>query len=148
MTELTRPSILLVDDEPTVRDVLRRWLEPAGYATRQAEHSRAALAMIADSPPTVVVCDVEMPGPNGLWLIGQLRERFPSVAVVLCTHVDDVTPSISLQGAVVAYVLKPFRQAQVLAAVAQAVAWQTGAAARASTATPDGIDAWLAAQER
>lgn len=146
MNETARLSVLVVDDEPAVREVLRRWLERAGYATRQAEHAQAALEMIAASEPAVVICDVEMPGENGLWLIGQIREKYPNVAAILCTHVDDVPPVVSLQGGVIHYLLKPFRHAQVIAATAEAVTWHQSESRR-STAAPQSLDAWLKGNE-
>ena len=140
-------SVLIVDDDQYVRDILSRWLSAAGYRTQQAEHSRAGLDAMARDEPAVAMCDVEMPGPNGVWLIGQLRQKFPNVGVVLCTGVDSVAPDVSMQGGVVAYVLKPFQRPQVLAAVARAAEWHLAEVARGGPDPPrGGLDAWLDAE--
>lgn len=140
-------AVLIVDDDPYVRDILARWLTAAGYHTSQAEHSRAALDAVASSEPAVAMCDVEMPGPDGVWLIGRLREQFPNVGLVLCTGVDAVSPAVSMQSGVVEYALKPFQRAQVLAAVAKAAEWHATEIARGGPQAPrGGLEAWLDAE--
>ena len=143
------PSVLIVDDDPRIREILVRWLEPAGYRTQQAAHSEAALEAIAGDQPAVAMCDVEMPGPDGLWLVGRLRERYPNIAIVLCTGVSAVPPTISLQAGVVGYVLKPFQRDQLLATVKQAVEWHRAAVAQGDTgAKRDALEEWLRGGER
>lgn len=137
-------AVLIVDDDQYVRDILSRWLTAAGYEARQAEHSRAALDAVANSEPAVALCDVGMPGPDGVWLIGQIRQQFPTVGLVLCTGVDSVAPAVSMQDGVVAYVVKPFQRPQVLAAVAKAAAWHAAEVARGGPQVQrGGLDAWL-----
>jgi FixJ family two-component response regulator len=64
-----------------------------------------------------------MPGENGLWLTGQLREQFPETAVVLATSDRMVPPQVSLRPGVVQYLAKPFTREEVLAAVRLAAGW-------------------------
>ena len=137
-------TVLIVDDEERIREILTRWLEPAGYRTVQAAHAHGALEVAASDAPAVALCDIEMPGHDGLWLVARLRERFPHVAIVLATAVDAVPPTISLQAGVVAYVLKPFQRDKLLAAVAEGVAWHKTAVARGD-ALPhrDPFEEWL-----
>ena len=129
-------SVLIVDDEAGIREILRRWLEPAGYSVQQAADAEAALDVLASSVPAAVLCDVDMPGHDGLWLVARVRERFPTVAIVLATAADEVPPAVSLQDGVVGYVLKPFHRQRLLAAVKDAVAWHQAAVARASGQLP------------
>ena len=138
-------SVLIVDDQPSIREILVRMLAPAGYITTQAGDADAALAMIAKAPPAVLFCDIDMPGHDGLWLMEQVRRQFHAVAIVLATGVEIVPASISLQGGVVAYVLKPFDRGQVLAAVRDAVDWHRAAAANGAKPLParDPVDEWL-----
>lgn len=128
-----------------MREILRRWLVPAGYETSEAPDAETALNLVAAGVPDVVLCDVAMPGHDGLWLVQRLRERFPTVAVVLATAVDTVPPTVSLQGGVVEYLVKPFEPGRVLAAVSRAVEWHHAALARGQdrTTTTDPIDEWL-----
>ena len=62
----SRGSILVVDDEPTITEVVSRYLERAGYATRVAADGPAALRLASESAPDLVVLDLMMPGIDGL----------------------------------------------------------------------------------
>jgi CheY-like chemotaxis protein len=117
------PSVLVVDDESQIRDLLTRWIGGDGYQVRQAETAAAALADMQAARSDIVMCDVHMPGENGLWLTGQLREQFPETAVVLATSDRMIPPQISLQPGVVQYLAKPFTREEVLAAVRLAAGW-------------------------
>ena len=68
-------AVLVVDDQPPVREFLVRWLGPAGYETAQAPDAEAALSLLAERSFDVVLCDVQMPGRGGLWLVDQLRDH-------------------------------------------------------------------------
>jgi DNA-binding NtrC family response regulator len=122
--------VLIVDDEPGIREILARWLTEAGYEIRRAADAEAALVDMASTPADVVLCDIEMPGRGGVWLTGQLRERFPTTAMVLATAVSTVPPSTSFKPGVVDYVLKPFARDRVLNAVAAGVKWHAAAVAK------------------
>ena len=138
-------SVLIVDDEQPIREFLARWLAASGYKTVEAADADSALAAVSATQPDVVLCDVHMPGHDGLWLMGQLRTRFPAVAIVLATANDDIPPAISMQRGVVEYLVKPFERAHVLAAVSRALEWRQAEAARPVAAAPaaDPMDEWL-----
>ncbi len=138
-------SILIVDDEPRIREILVRWLAPAGYDTREAPDAETALELLTASASDVALCDIQMPGHDGLWLVARLRERFPNVAIVLATAVDTVPPVVSLQKGVVEYLVKPFQRERVIAAVRRAVEWHQAAVARGPERAPAGdpIAEWL-----
>lgn len=138
-------SILIVDDESGIRQILARWLLSPDYELREAATAEAAVAAMDESAAEVVLCDIEMPGQGGLWLAAQLRERFPHTAIILATAVDSIPPAASFQSGILAYLVKPFQRERVLEAVATAIAWHA-----ASLATPpartDGaarLDAWM-----
>jgi two-component system, NtrC family, response regulator GlrR len=138
-------SVLIVDDEARIREFLGRWLGPAGYDTREAPDAETALSLLADGATSVVLCDVDMPGHGGLWLVDRVRESFPAVAIVLATANDTVPPAVSMQRGVVEYIVKPFEREPVLAAVARALEWHQAAIARAASQPPavDSIKQWL-----
>lgn len=117
------PIVLVVDDESQIRDLLARWIGAAGYEVRQAATAAAALEDMQDAVADAVLCDVMMPGENGLWLAGKIRAQFPATAVVLVTADRTVSPQISMQPGVVAYLAKPFARDHVLDAVKRAVEW-------------------------
>ena len=86
------PIVLVVDDESQIRDLLARWIGAAGYEVREAATAAAALEDMQVAIADVVLCDVMMPGENGLWLAGKLRAQFPATAVVLVTADRTVSP--------------------------------------------------------
>jgi DNA-binding NtrC family response regulator len=141
-------AILIVDDDPRIREVLARWLAAAGHVTQEAADAETALPLLTAGLAEVVLCDVTMPGRGGLWLVERAREACPSVAVVLATGVENVHPSISLGGNVVDYLIKPFERASVLTAVSRALAWHEAAAKKATTDGDEPLDSWLAGKRK
>jgi response regulator RpfG family c-di-GMP phosphodiesterase len=125
----TGKSVLIVDDEPGVRHLMRRWLESRGYAVAVAPDADRALAILTDTPMAVALCDLRMPGHDGLWLIDQLRRDHPDVAVIIATGVSDVDAAVEgLRQGVVDFLTKPFDRQRLLDAVARGVEWHRAAA--------------------
>jgi two-component system, OmpR family, response regulator ResD len=112
-----RGSILVVDDEPTITDVVSRYLERAGYSTRVAGDGPDALRIAGESRPDLVVLDLMMPGMDGLEVMRRLREH-ERVSVILLTakgeHTDRI---IGLRLGADDYVVKPFSPAELVARV-------------------------------
>ena len=112
-----RGSILVVDDEPTITDVVSRYLERAGYSTRIAGDGAHALRLAGESRPDLVVLDLMMPGMDGLEVMRRLREH-ERVSVILLTakgeHTDRI---IGLRLGADDYVVKPFSPAELVARV-------------------------------
>ena len=102
--------VLIVDDENTVRELMRRWLEAGGYSVTAAATAEEALGRLEmDAPPAVALCDIRMPGHDGLWLAERIRQRYPETAVIMATGVQDVGPAVeSLRNGVIDYLTKPF----------------------------------------
>ena len=138
-------SVMIVDDEDGIREILTRWLSGEGYDIREAPDAETALEKMAEAAADVVMCDVEMPGHGGLWLAAQLGERFPATAIVLATAVDSVPPVTSLKPSIVAYLVKPFAQNLVVQAVSRAVEWHGMALAQGPKPPDDGnrLTKWL-----
>jgi DNA-binding response OmpR family regulator len=79
MSDFTPPkSVLVVDDEATIREVIRRYLERDGYAVREAADGYAALDALAESLPDLLVLDLMLPGIDGLTLTRQIRTPRPN----------------------------------------------------------------------
>jgi two-component system, OmpR family, response regulator ResD len=116
----TRGSVLVVDDEPTITDVVSRYLERAGYQTRSAADGRAALQLVAEARPDLVVLDLMLPGMDGLEVMRRLRaagngNRLP---VILLTAKGEPTDRvIGLRLGADDYVAKPFSPAELVARV-------------------------------
>jgi DNA-binding response OmpR family regulator len=110
-------SVLVVDDEPTITDVVARYLRHAGYATRIAVDGASALAAAADERPDLVVLDVMMPGIDGLEVMRRLRER-DRVSVILLTAKGDAPDRVAgLRRGADDYLAKPFSPAELVARV-------------------------------
>ena len=117
-------SVLIVDDEPGVRHLMRRWLESRGYVVAVAAGADKALELLSAAPTAVALCDLRMPGHDGLWLADQLRREHPDTAVIIATGLNDVSAAIeSLRQGVVEYLTKPFERDRLCEAVSRAVEW-------------------------
>jgi two-component system response regulator MprA len=110
-------TVLVVDDEPRIRDVLEAVLAEAGHAVRTAQDGLAALAEVERQPPDLVLSDVAMPRLDGVGLHRELRARGHGVPVVLCSadHDRRLPPDVP-------FVAKPFELASLLALVAACAA--------------------------
>jgi len=103
-------SILVVDDEPAIRDTLRWCLQDAGYRVDTADSGEQALHRLRTEPSDVVITDIVMPGIDGLEVLGRARALAPGTAVMLMTAYATVETAVeALRRGAVDYILKPFR---------------------------------------
>jgi two-component system, OmpR family, response regulator MprA len=101
--------ILVVDDEPSVRDALDRALRLDGYKVRLAGDGHEALNLLAEEPPDAVVLDVLMPAPDGLEVTRRLRAAGDRTPVLLLTARDAVPDRVKgLDAGADDYLVKPF----------------------------------------
>lgn len=101
--------VLVVDDDRTVSDVVRRYLERAGYQVTQADDGRAALAAVDRDLPDLVVLDLMLPEIDGLEVCRRLRERRNAVPIVMLTALGSESDRVlGLQLGADDYVSKPF----------------------------------------
>jgi DNA-binding response OmpR family regulator len=111
-------TILVVDDEPGVRDVLEEYLAGHGYTAIGAESANAARAVAAKQPVDLAIVDIHMPGEDGLSLSRHLRERYAGIAIVMLTSADAVIDRVvGLEMGADDYVSKPFDPRELLARV-------------------------------
>ncbi len=118
----SRGSVLVVDDEPTIAEVVARYLDRAGYATHVAGDGLAALELADRERPDLVVLDLMLPGIDGLEVMRRLRERSAPpnarVAVILLTaRGEESDRVIGLRLGADDYVVKPFSPAELVARV-------------------------------
>lgn len=127
----TDPSVVLVvDDEPDLRDLLTTSLRFAGFDALAVASGRAALDAVADRHVDIVVMDVMMPAMDGLTAVRKLRARGDDVPVLFLTakdEADDVVAGLRVGGD--DYVTKPFRLAEVVARI-EAILRRTNGAAK------------------
>jgi DNA-binding response OmpR family regulator len=127
----TKATILIVDDEPDVREVLEEYFVTHGYAAMGAESATAAKTIAAAHAVDVALVDINMPGEDGLSLARHLRERYATVAIIMLTSAGTVVDRIvGLEMGADDYVPKPFDPRELMARV-KSVLRRTSAAARA-----------------
>lgn len=116
-------TILVVDDEAAVLDVVRRFLEIAGHNVLAVSSGREAIDLLASEPvPDLVILDLMMPQDDGTSTFARLRQRRPNLPVLLCTGLLDGMPSPEMLAAgPVGLLRKPFRMTELWYAVNQAL---------------------------
>lgn len=114
-----RGSVLVVDDEPTIAEVVSRYLEHAGYDVRTAPDGDVALSLASDSLPDLVVLDLMLPGLTGLEVMRRLRDLDRDrVAVILLTAKGDESDRVvGLRLGADDYIVKPFSPTELVARV-------------------------------
>lgn len=118
-----RATVLIADDSLVVRAVVRARLEDEGYDVVEADNGDAAFAMCVQSPPDVVLLDVEMPGLDGHQVLAKLKrdEALTDIPVVFLTgrtSMDDMVAG--LRAGAHDYLKKPFEAAELVARVGSA----------------------------
>ncbi|MDE0853249.1 MAG: sigma-54 dependent transcriptional regulator [Nevskia sp.] len=119
-------TILVVDDEPKLREVLAATLQELGYQTRTAGSGAAALEQFESDPTDLVLSDLRMPGMSGQQLLAELRRRAPNVPVVLMTAYGTVKDAVqAIKDGAFDYISKPFEIDELEATIAKALRMYT-----------------------
>ena len=101
--------MLVVDDDSTVSDVVRRYLEQDGFRVRLASDGPSALAAVAAEAPDLVVLDLMLGGIDGLEVCRRLRRQLPALPVVMLTALgEEADRVVGLEVGADDYVTKPF----------------------------------------
>lgn len=113
------PYVLVVDDEPTIGEIMARYLQRAGYRAGVALDGPGAVAMSAEHSPALVILDVMLPGFDGLEVMRRLHEgERARPAVILLTAKGEESDRIAgLRRGADDYVVKPFSPAELVARV-------------------------------
>ena len=109
--------ILVVDDDPDVRGLVRELLERAGAVVREATDGREALRLLFDARPDVVVLDVTMPGLDGWQTLERIRDLTEVPVLMLTARDTEMEKVRGLRGGADDYVTKPFGRQELLARV-------------------------------
>jgi DNA-binding NtrC family response regulator len=118
---VSRPTVLLIDDDPEVLDVLEECVGTIGYATVTAQTGATGLAAVGAAPPDVVLLDIAMPGTlGGVDTLRAIKRSWPDLPVIMVTaNTDEALATATLREGVFDYVMKPVqitRLREVLAA--------------------------------
>ncbi len=111
-----RGNVLVVDDEPTIGEVVSAYLERAGYDTRVAADGPAALEAVAERRPDLIVLDLMLPGLDGLEVMRRVRHRTTAI-ILLTAKGEEADRVIGLRLGADDYVVKPFSPAELVARV-------------------------------
>ncbi len=110
-------TVLVVDDEHIVREVVCRYLEREGYTTVQASAGRAALELIESERPDLIVLDVMLPEVDGFTILAGLRKRADIPVILLTARTDETDRVLGLELGADDYVIKPFSPRELAARV-------------------------------
>jgi DNA-binding response OmpR family regulator len=122
--------ILVVDDDPTVTEVVAGYLDRAGFRVDRAADGPTALAVAAARPPDLVVLDLMLPGLDGLEVCRRLRRERPLPVVMLTARGDEEDRILGLEVGADDYVTKPFSPRELVLRVSSVLR-------RAGTGRPD-----------
>lgn len=117
-----RPRVLVVDDEPSIRELLTRTLALTEYEVEAVADGRTGLERLRLGPYDLLIADLRMPVMDGLTLIREARRLQPTLPVIIITGYSSEQSAIdAVNLGVVGYLVKPFRVPQVLSAVSRAL---------------------------
>ena len=110
-------SVLVVDDEPSVRDVVVRYLRQAGYATLEAGDGNEARSLLEHEMPSLIVLDLMLPGIDGLSLCRWIRERSGTPVIMVTALGEESDRLTGLEFGADDYLTKPFSPRELVARV-------------------------------
>jgi DNA-binding response OmpR family regulator len=114
--------ILVVEDEKTIADLVRMYLQKAGFGVHVAVEGNEALKAIRELHPAAVVLDIGIPGPDGIEICRQLRSEGNWIPILFCTARDDeIDRVLGLEMGADDYITKPFSPRELVARVRAAV---------------------------
>lgn len=115
-------SVLIVDDEEPIRQLLARWAESLNLHSSTAANADEAVEALSEHPFEIAVIDIMMPGKSGLWLASELGQKHPEIAVVLATGnaamLRDSPPPVA------DLLIKPFKRDRFVLAVDRGREWR------------------------
>jgi DNA-binding response OmpR family regulator len=110
-------TVLVVDDEPIVREVVVRYLRSEGYRTIEAADGDVACELVERERPDLVVLDLMLPGTDGLAVCRWIRARFELPVIMLTARVEEADRIVGLELGADDYVTKPFSPRELAARV-------------------------------
>jgi two-component system response regulator HydG len=123
MTSAHKLSMLVVDDEVELREMIAEMFEDEGFTVTKAENGRVAFGLLTSSSFDVLFSDVRMPGGDGIELLEKIQQSRGSLKaprIFLCSGYNDLTPERAVELGVIRMFGKPFNVSEVVAAVVSA----------------------------
>ena len=122
---MEKKSILIVEDEPSIAEVVSLYLQRAGYQTRHAPDGKTAMALVDEQAPELAIIDIMLPEIDGLSLTRWLRDRSNLPIILLTARREEVDRIAGLELGADDYVVKPFSPQELVSRV-RAVLRRTG----------------------
>jgi DNA-binding response OmpR family regulator len=133
-------TVLVVDDEPIVREVVVSYLRREGYRTLEAGDGDSARRLLEEEPPNLVVLDLMLPGTGGLELCRWIRARSELPVIMLTARGDEADRIVGLELGADDYVTKPFSPRELAARVRTVLRRTATDIPRAERLSFDGLD--------
>jgi len=115
-----RPSLLLIDDDTTLREVLAEAFVKRGFAVQSAPDVNTALRLAEQEPPEFAVIDLKMPGPSGLVLVEKLKQLDPHTRIVVLTGYASIATAVeAIKLGATHYLTKPADADDIIQALHQ-----------------------------
>jgi len=114
---MCQERILVVDDDETVREIVRLYLEQDGFLVRLADSGHSAVAALTEEPFDVVILDLMLPGPDGLEICRRLRTTTSTPVIMLTARASETDRVVGLELGADDYLVKPFSPRELVARV-------------------------------
>ena len=130
-----RTSVLIVDDETFIRQILARIVSREGYEVRQASDGQDALDRLSEVSYDIVISDIKMPNMDGIELLGEIKTIHPDVGVILITaYAGEYSAEEALKAGADAFIAKPFKNTEIAETLRKVL--QKNLRSRSKTSTP------------
>lgn len=114
---MTKKQILVVEDEPKISNILKDYLENAGYRVVLLSHGNDVLPQIQHSPPDLIILDIMLPGKDGMEICREVRKTSDVPIIMLTARVEEIDRLLGLELGADDYICKPFSPREVVARV-------------------------------
>lgn len=118
---MSKPEILIIDDEPQIRKLLKITLESNDYIVSEAPTAKQGIAMAANHPPALILLDLGLPDKNGHLVLKELRHWFTRPVIILSVNNTEDDIIYALDNSADDYLVKPFRTGELLARIRSAL---------------------------
>jgi len=121
-----KPTILIIDDDTSLRRVLEYNLQEAGYSVAAAAGGEEGLRLFAEVQPFLVISDMKMPGMDGMQVLQSVKQRSPETPVIMITAFGSVDMAVeAMKAGAYDYITKPFNRDELRLTVAKALQFCT-----------------------
>jgi DNA-binding NtrC family response regulator len=152
-----KDKILVVDDEESIRNLVQRILQSAGYEVEAAVNGKDALNKVQESDIDVMILDMNMPVMSGMETLQQATDRWPDICVIMVTAINDTDTAVeAMKHGAYDYITKPFDRHDLIQKVQKAIdrrnllAEEESATDKLGSNWPTGLSAndWIAKEDK